>query len=206
MVNGMVLIDKIGYSRVSTMDQDPENQSRIMQKEGIPSDYIFVDKGVSGTVPAESRPAFKRAMKYIEEHPGEVKFLYVYEISRLGRTFLQTANIIDKLEKMDVMVWSLSPTEGFTRSTDKSIRQLLIMIMSWVAQRERDNLIERTKAGLDRARAEGKFLGRPRAEIDPVKVNQMRVDGVSWENIAKELKCSNMALYRYRKRRGEIVK
>ena len=76
----MVLIDKIGYTRVSTIDQDPENQIRLIAAEGIPSDFIFVDRGISGTVSAENRHGFQRAMNYITEHPNEVKFLYVYEI------------------------------------------------------------------------------------------------------------------------------
>lgn len=195
-------LDKIGYTRVSTRDQDPENQIRILQNTGIPPDYVFVDKGISGTIPAENRPGFRRAMSYISEHRSEVKYLYVYEISRLGRNMLETANLIEKLERDGVMVWSLSPTESFTQSKDKSVRQLLLMLMSWVAQRERENLIERTKAGLDRARSEGKLLGRPRATIDMDVVNQRRVEGKSWEEIADELGYPVMTLYRARKRKG----
>jgi DNA invertase Pin-like site-specific DNA recombinase len=204
MVFVMGLIDKIGYTRVSTIDQDPENQVRLMVAEGIPSDYIFVDKGISGTVSAENRPGFQRAMKYIVEHPGEVKYLYVYEISRLGRTTLETINLIAKMEGLGVMVWSLSPNESFTRQNDPNVRQLLLMIMSWVAQRERDNLVSRTKAGIDRARAEGHLLGRPRADIDFEKLRMMRAEGMSWEDISKELGYPTMTIFRARKRRGEI--
>lgn len=200
----MSVIDKIGYTRVSTRDQDPENQIRLLNSNGIPSDFIFVDKGVSGTIAAENRPGFQRAMEYIRLHPDEVKFLYVYEISRLGRTTIETINLIAKLEKMGIMVWSISPTEAFTRSSDKSIRDLLVMLMSWVAQRERENLIERTKAGIDRARAEGKLLGRPRADIDFEKLRMMRAEGMSWEVISKELGYPTMTIFRARKRRGEI--
>ena len=57
------------------------------------------------------------------------------------------------------IVWSLSPNESFTRSEDRAVHQLLMMILSWVSERERANLIERTKAGLDWARAQGKILG-----------------------------------------------
>jgi len=200
----MGLIDKIGYTRVSTIDQDPENQIRLIAAEGIPTDYIFVDKGVSGTISAENRPGFQRAMKYIVEHPGEVKYLYVYEISRLGRTTLETINLIAKMEGMGVMVWSISPNESFTRQNDPSVRQLLLMIMSWVAQRERDNLVSRTKAGIDRARAEGHLLGRPRADIDFEKLRMMRAEGKTWEDISKELGYPTMTIFRARKRRGEI--
>ena len=200
----MGLIDKIGYTRVSTIDQDPENQIRLIAAEGIPTDYIFVDKGVSGTISAENRPGFQRAMTYIVEHPGEVKYLYVYEISRLGRTTLETINLIAKMEGMGVMVWSISPNESFTRQNDPSVRQLLLMIMSWVAQRERDNLVSRTKAGIDRARAEGHLLGRPRADIDFEKLRMMRAEGKTWEDISKELGYPTMTIFRARKRRGEI--
>lgn len=206
MVFVMSEIDKIGYTRVSTIDQDPENQIRILSNAGIPSDYIFVDKGISGTIAAENRPGFQRAMAYINEHPGQIKYLYVYEISRLGRTTLETVNLISKLEKMGIMIWSLSPTESFMRTTEKSIRELLIMIMSWVAQRERENLIERTKAGLDRAMANGKILGRPKVILDFEEIYRLRTEGKSWEEISQIIDYPVMTIYRARKRRGEIDK
>ena len=201
----MAIIEKIGYSRVSTRDQDPENQVRFLENAGIPSDYIFIDRGVSGTMPAESRPGFQRAMKCIEENKDTVKYLYVYEISRLGRTTIETVNLIEKLEKMGIMIWSLSPKESFTQSSDKNIRTLLLMIMSWVAERERDNLIERTRAGLDRARSEGKMLGRPRAEIDFEEINRMRSEGKNWDKISKIIGYPVMTIYRARKRKGEPI-
>jgi putative DNA-invertase from lambdoid prophage Rac len=200
----MEIRDKIGYTRVSTRDQDPENQIRVLQASGIPPDYIFVDKGISGTISAEKRPGFVRAMQFAAEHKDEIKYLYVYEISRLGRSMYETIALIEKIERGGLMVWSLSPTEVFTQTSDKSIRQLLIAIMSWVAQRERENLIERTKAGLDRAVSEGKVLGKPRAIIDFERVRNMRIDGKNWEEIADEFKITVMTLYRARKRRGEI--
>jgi DNA invertase Pin-like site-specific DNA recombinase len=108
------------------------------------------------------------------------------------------------MEGLGVMVWSLSPNESFTRQNDPNVRQLLLMIMSWVAQRERDNLVSRTKAGIDRARAEGHLLGRPRADIDFEKLRMMRAEGMSWEDISKELGYPTMTIFRARKRRGEI--
>lgn len=200
----METLDKIGYTRVSTRDQDPENQIRLLKESGIPSDFIFVDRGISGTISAEKRPGFQRAMMCIEENKDQIKYLYVYEISRLGRNMIETINLIEKLERAGIMIWSLSPTEAFTQNKDKSVRQLLIMIMSWVAQRERENLVERTKAGLDRARAEGHLLGRPRADIDFDKLRVMRAEGKSWEYISKELGYPVMTIFRARKRRGEL--
>lgn len=200
----MINIDKIGYTRVSTRDQDPENQIRLLRAEGIPDDYIFVDRGISGTIPAEKRPGFQRAMQCIKDRGNEIKYLYVYEISRLGRTFYETTHLIYTLEKAGVMVWSISPNEAFTRTQDRSIRELLTAIMSWVAQRERDNLIERTKAGLDRARADGKILGKPRVDIDFDLVARKRAEGLSWDDIAGDLGIPVMTLYRARKRQGMV--
>lgn len=196
--------EKVGYVRVSTTDQEPENQRKMLLAAGVVSDCIFIDKGISGTIPARDRQAFKRMLSCIQENPGKVRYLYVYEISRLGRSTLETINIIEEIEKLGVMVWSLSPNEAFTRSEDKSVRQLLLMILSWVAQRERENLVERTKAGLDRARAGGKQLGRPRREIDFQKVKEMREAGKEWQEIAIVFKVPVMTLYRHRKMKGML--
>lgn len=193
--------NKIGYVRVSTQDQNADNQKMILMDAGIPADCIFVDHGVSGTVPARKRPGFKKALEYIKEHP-ETRFLYVYELSRLGRTTVETISIVQELEEQGITIWSLSPNEGFTRSEDKAVRQLMIMILSWVAERERANLIERTRAGLERAKSEGKTLGRKRSDIDWSKVDQMRTDGGSWEEIAESLNMTVMQLYRRRKQVG----
>jgi len=194
--------DRVGYARVSTDEQHTDNQKIKLLAEGVAEICIFIDKGISGTVPARERPAFKRLLKYIEEHQGEVKYLLVYEISRLGRTTLETLNTIEYLEKdLGVRVWSLSPNEAFTRQTDESIRQLMLMLMGWVAQRERDNLVERTKAGLDRARMAGTQLGRPPVKIDGAKALKLKEEGKSWKEIAKTLGVPVMTLYRYRKRR-----
>lgn len=197
----MLGCEKVGYVRVSTQDQNADNQKNILLEAGIPADCIFIDHGVSGTVPARKRNGFKKVLSHIKENEG-VKYLYVYELSRLGRTTYETISIIQELEEAGITVWSLSPNESFTRSEDKAVRQLMIMILSWVAERERVNLVERTRAGLDRAKAEGKQLGRPRNDIDWSKVDEMRKNGYTWDKIAKNLKITTMQLHRRRKQAG----
>ncbi len=194
-------MDKVGYVRVSREDQNVANQCLILEAEGIPRDFIFVDKGISGTVPPQKRPGFRAMLQHITEHP-ETRFLYVFELSRIGRTLIETLTTIEDLEARGILVWSLSPAEGFTRSDDKSIRSLLISILSWVAQRERENLVERTKAGLDRARSEGKTLGRPRRPIEWSKVEALRSAGASWAEVSRALEIPIMTLYRRRKLAG----
>jgi len=204
MVKTVKNCDRIGYARVSTMDQHTENQTAQLIAAGVCKDCIFIDQGVSGTVPPNKRPGFKKMVAYLTRHQGEVRCLVVVELSRLGRTTMETITAIEQLEQTGAIVWSLSPNEGFTRSEDRAIRQLLLMILSWVAERERANLIERTKAGLDRARAEGKTLGRPRGEIDWERVAELRNEGMSWPKVAEALGMSNMQLYRRRQAAGQV--
>ena len=200
----MRLSSRIGYVRVSTVEQNVKNQKLLLLKEGIPSDLIFVDYGVSGTVPAKRRPGFRRLMSYITQHPDNVTHLYVVELTRLGRNTLETVTLIEELESSGIAVWSLSPNESFTRSNDQAVRQLLLMIMSWVAERERSNLVERTKLGLDRAREDGKSIGRPRRDIDWGVVEELRDDGLSWREVADAMDISNAQLYRRRAAAGLI--
>lgn len=194
-------MDRIGYVRVSTVEQNLENQRRILAEAGLPRDLIFEDLGLSGTIPPRKRPGFKAMLDYTESHP-DVKYLVVFELSRLGRTLIETLNAINDLEERGIMVWSLSPNEAFTRNEDRSIRQLLVTIITWVAQRERENLIERTRAGLDRARADGKVLGRPRKAIDWAKVDDLRAEGRSWSEVSCVMQIPAMTLYRRRKASG----
>ena len=199
-----VKLEKVGYARVSTTEQHIENQINQLLTAGVPADYIFVDRGLSGKIPPRKRPGFKKMVTFLEEHKGQVRCLLTVELSRLGRTTLETISVISEMEALGVIVWSLSPNESFTRSEDAAVRQLMIMILSWVAERERANLIERTKAGMDRARAEGKHLGRPRTGIDWDRVARMRDDGLSWAEVAKKLGLSYQQLWRRRRAAGRL--
>lgn len=188
---------RIGYARVSREDQEPMNQEIKLREAGVAKLCCFVDRGVSGTTPAKKRPGFNRMLEYIEAHPGEINELVVFALDRLGRNTLDVLTVVEEIEgKYGVRVVSL--TETFTQSEDKGYRQLLLMLMSWIATRERDKLIERTNAGLDRARQSGKILGRPARPLDWNRVVEMREKNMSWPAIAKEIGVSVMTLYRYR--------
>jgi DNA invertase Pin-like site-specific DNA recombinase len=186
---------KIGYVRVSRDDQNVENQIRVLLNEGLKREVIFVDH-ISGMSTMEEREGFTAMMEYLKTCNREPVTLYVFEISRLGRSFLDTLNMVRTLEKSGIRVWSLSPAESWSRIDDKKLRDLMLSIFSWVADRERENLIERTKLGIARAKAEGKILGRPKRLIPWKKVHELQEKDISLAAISRILDIPYTTLYR----------
>jgi len=192
----------VGYVRVSTKEQNEETQVYQLLAQGVPREQIFVDTATSGTSRAVDRPGFRALLDYVQDSTHEITTLYVFEISRIGRSFLETLDVVRNLEeKCGVIVWSLSPKEAWTQTTDRSIRNLMLAIFSWVAERERENLSERTKAGVARARGEGKHIGHPFRDINWRKVEEYREKGLSWSAISRVMDIPYNTLMRTKKRR-----
>jgi putative DNA-invertase from lambdoid prophage Rac len=175
---------KCGYVRVSREDQHPENQIRLMAEQGVPAENIFVDK-LSGMTAAKDRPGYSDLLTFLSDKPEAV--LYVFEVSRIGRSFLDTLQTINLLERAGTRVWSLSPTETWSRIEDRNLRNLMLSIFSWVADRERESLIERTKLGLVRAKAEGKRLGRPVRKLPTSRIKELMDKKISLAAISRIL-------------------
>jgi len=187
----------IAYLRISKREENLDNQRNAI-REFAKEDLIFFEDTVSGSVPAMQRKAFIDLFDYVEKmHPERI---YVYEISRLGRSMIETFSIIQELEKRGVMVIPVSEKERWLATTDKSVRNLIMAIFSWVAEREREMLIERTKNGLERAKKEGKKLGRPAKEINWKEVEKYREKGISYSAISRILDVPYPTLIR---RKGE---
>ena len=143
-----------GYGRVSTTLQTTENQRIELINAGYQIDYWFADEGVSGKVCAKQRPKFVELLTKIRD--GET--LIVSKLDRLGRDAIDVLQTVRHLadRKIEVIVLQL----GKTDLTSAAGKLLLTMLVA-VAEMERDLLIERTQAGLARAKSEGKTLGRP---------------------------------------------
>jgi len=194
----------IAYLRVSKKEENIENQREAIKKFAN-EDLVFFEDIVSGSTKAEERKGFKEMMEYIEKMRPEK--LYVYEISRLGRSMIETISIIQKLEKT-VFIIPVSEKERWLATTDRSVRNLIMAIFSWVAERERELLIERTRNGIERARKEGKKLGRPAREIDWKKVNEYRNKGISYSAISRILDIPYPTLIRKKggnKKEGTLI-
>ena len=98
-----------------------------------------------------------------------VDAVIVYEFSRVGRTFWETLEAIKSIEEFAPLI-SCSPKEIFLQTTDISVRKLMIGILTWVAEREREILIQRTRDGMQRARISGKRIGRPMKILERTRI------------------------------------
>ena len=187
---------EVGYARVSKNDEVIENQVRILIEAGIEKEHIFTDDGISGIVSPMERVGFKKMIEFVKKN--EVSTVYFYELSRVSRDLTDLLNIIRELDRMDVCVKSLSPNESFMQC-DPSIRSLIISIMGWCAQRERENLIERTNAGIQRAKAQGIHCGRPFKEFDYKYAKHLHDEGMTWTEISERLSIPYATLMRKKK-------
>ncbi len=187
----------IAYVRVSRADENVQNQiqaiKRFIGTEKAEKVRFFVDIGVSGIIEPEKREGFREMLNFIQAvrtlHPSAQILLFVYEVSRLGRNFLETLNLIHKFEhELGVRILSVSEKEQFMNIQDRGIRNLILSILAWVADREREVLRERTKEGMRRAKAEGKHISRPRIELTQKqirKIKQYQKLGLNLSAIAK---------------------
>jgi putative DNA-invertase from lambdoid prophage Rac len=185
----------VGYARVSTDEQISKNQVDKLRESGIT--IIFCDEGISGKRLALERPEYREMIKYLEQHP-DIKTIAVYELSRLGRNMQDSINTVLNLEKSGYNIWSL--TEEWTHTIDTNTRPLLIAFFSWMNEQELIRLSKRTKAGLDRARAQGKILGRPVKELDRETVTTLQNEGKSWKEISSIFRVDESTLFRYRQK------
>jgi putative DNA-invertase from lambdoid prophage Rac len=172
-----------GYGRVSTDTQSTENQRVELAQAGyqIPDEFWFSDRGISGKTYATQRPQFSILLSKIRS--GET--LVVSKLDRLGRDAVDVMQTIRLLGERNVKVIVLQL--GSTDLTSTAGKMLLTMLAA-VAEMERDLLVERTQAGLQRAKAQGKKLGRPAKTTDEQR-QSIRADlkrGISVSQLARQ--------------------
>jgi DNA invertase Pin-like site-specific DNA recombinase len=183
------------YARVSTSDknQDNENQLRELRqycrKRGwkIHREYVDEASGANG-----ARPEFKQLLEDAQRR--EFDLVLFWALDRFSREgVLETLQYLQRLESGGVAWKSL--TEEYLDSAGV-FKDAIVSIMATLAKQERVKMSERTKAGLARARAQGKRLGRPLKVFDRAKVIKMRGAGSSLGEIAKEVGISRTHVHR----------
>jgi len=185
------------YMRVSTEEQTVQNQKLALQRWALANSYqildFFEDPAVSGRVPATQRLGFQDMLDLVKV--TGVDAVLVYELSRVGRTFWDTLDAIKAVEQYSPLI-SCSPRESFLQTTDSTIRKLMLGILTWAAERERELLVQRTKDGMQRAKAAGKGIGRPQKILDKDQLIILLSENCSKTKIAKRFGISKATLYK----------
>lgn len=170
------------YCRVSTTEQSTENQIIAIRQKGYEvSDSRAVSETVSGSVEAMKREKFQLLINHQMES-GDM--LVVLKLDRLGRDNIDVQNTINLLTEkgikvvcLDLPVADLSSAEG----------KLMLQMFSAFAEFERNRIRERTREGLERAKAQGKKLGRPLALATTDSVRAKKAEGLSQSKAAEAL-------------------
>jgi putative DNA-invertase from lambdoid prophage Rac len=190
--NSKYMTQQVGYARTSTGKQEIENQLKQLRERGITK--LYVDEGVSGMKSALNRPDFKRMINDLIATGDKECIVWVFEVSRIGRDWIDSINTFIDLERKGILFYSISET--WTQTSSPEMRKLLLSIVSWINEQEIRRLSDRVKAGLERAKAEGKILGRPFKNVSSDLVSQMLNDGQNRRQIADKLNVGYSTVYR----------
>jgi DNA invertase Pin-like site-specific DNA recombinase len=153
------------YARVSTVDQEPENQLQELRRYTEARSWTameYIDRGVSGA--KDRRPALDRLLTDAKRRRFDV--LVCWRLDRLGRNLKHLINLLEDLQALGIAFVSLA--EGIDATTPAG--KLQMHILGAIAEFERARIQERVRAGLARAKAQGIRLGRPRRRIDPERL------------------------------------
>lgn len=180
------------YCRVSTLEQNTENQRREIEAAGFAvKPQRLIEEQISGSVAASERTGFARLLDRMEN--GDV--LIVTKLDRLGRDAMDVRKTVEQLAMSDIRVHCLA-LGGVDLTSPAG--KMTMQVISAVAEFEKDLLIERTHSGLARARAAGKRFGRPPALSDEQKQAVLeRIDaGASISSIARDFDTTRQTILR----------
>lgn len=174
------------YVRVSTADQTTENQEReltaIAARMGWEVTSIYKDEGISGSKGRDKRPALNAMLKDVTRRKFDM--VMAWSVDRLGRSFQDLVGLLSDLHAARVDLFLHLQGLDTTTPSGRAMFQMLGVF----AEFERAILVDRTMAGLARARAQGKRLGRPRTSDETLtRARELRATGMSMDRIAREL-------------------
>ena len=174
---------RIGYARVSTLDQDLDVQLARLTAEGC---KVVRSEKVSGASRA-GRTELATILEFLR--PGDE--LVVTRIDRLGRDTRDVLNLIHEVEQRGGSVTVLDPHV----STKGEMGQVVLTVLGMVAQMERRFIKERQREGIARAKADGIYTGGKR-RLDRDRIKSLAGGGMAVTEIARQLGCSRMQVYR----------
>ena len=179
------------YARVSTLDQTVDNQLIELRdhcsKMGWEIVKEYTDEGLSGTLSREKRPALNAMIK--DGYRKKFDTVVCWDISRLGRSMKELIMFLSDMKDRGIGICSVR--QGFDTST--SMGEIMFQFVGILSSWEREMIRERTLAGLDRAKSEGKILGRKKVTNDKItaQIIELRNDKKSIREIASDVGVSN---------------
>lgn len=186
----------LAYIRISTNKQDIETQRlqifKYAHKEDLKIDEFIEVQESSAKSPKQ------RKIDELKERLQKNDILIVYELSRLGRSMFETINLVLELSEKGVQFIFLKQPE--LSSFKNAHSKLLLTFYAYIAEVEKDFISQRTKAGLEKARASGKILGRPVGSYS--SMYDEHLDTIK-ELIAKEL--SLKSIWKFIGKKGHYV-
>lgn len=188
---------KIGYARVSTQDQSLDLQLDALDKAGC--EIVYQEK-MSGM--KDERPELRKLLLYARK--GDI--LVVYKLDRLGRSTKRLIELSEELEQREIELVSIRDSIDTTTAVGKAMFKMLAVL----AEMERDLISERTRAGLESARARGRSGGRPKKDKKDIEKALKLYDTEQYtvKEIEEMTSVSKATLYREirkRKSKKEIV-
>ena len=175
------------YGRVSTDQQQVENQLQVLREVAEKNDWEivteYVDKGISGAKGRDKRPQFDALIKDAVRRKFDL--IMCWDISRLGRSLQHLVEFLSDIQSKDVDLYIHQQGLDTSTPTGKMMFQMVGIFGEW----ERNCISERVRAGLERAKREGKKLGRPTNVNDGTSaaVRLLREQGLPIKKIAREL-------------------
>ncbi|NLK24921.1 MAG: recombinase family protein [Clostridiales bacterium] len=185
---------KFGYARVSTKDQNLDLQVDELLKNGVRKENIFKEK-ITGT--KKERPELQELLKRLREGDTVV----VWKLDRIGRSTKHLVDLMNYFKEHNINFISLKDNID----TSTAMGKFIFTVFAGLAEFERDMTSERTKAGLESARARGRTGGRPPKNPKAIERALQLYDSKDWaiSEIEKMTNVSKPTLYRYLKKRDE---
>ena len=183
------------YGRVSTKTQDTENQLRELRKvarhHGWKVTHKYIDHGISGSKGRDQRPQFDEMLKAVVRKEFDV--IMAWSVDRLGRSLQHLLGFLDEIHAKGAHLYLHQQGVDTTTPAGKALFQMTGVF----AEFERAMIQERVKAGLERAKAQGKVLGRPKvSKTVERKILKARRQGKGMLRIARDVGCGTGTVQR----------
>ncbi len=179
------------YMRVSTLDQHPETQLYDLRQMAAQRDYEIVHEYTDRISGAKSRrPGLDQMMS--DARRGRFDVVLVWASDRLARSVKHFLEVLDELNRVNVEFVSFREQID----TGGPLGRAIVVIIGAIAELERNLIIERVRAGMRRAKLEGRHIGRKPLDLDRSGILQDRTQGQSLGQLAKSYRVSRATIHR----------